>query len=105
MFSRTPFGTQEKTYCKVGAFKNVNISRKDLNIPPQDFRTMANATKLTLYLANQAINHAGIVDSDIPRERIGILISREFGGVGQHPGGPVYRRDGPKRSSIPAAAC
>jgi acyl transferase domain-containing protein/NAD(P)H-dependent flavin oxidoreductase YrpB (nitropropane dioxygenase family)/NAD(P)-dependent dehydrogenase (short-subunit alcohol dehydrogenase family)/acyl carrier protein len=72
-------GTKEKTYCKVGAFQNVDISRKDLNIPPQDFRTMSNATKLTLYLANQAIKDAGIVDSNIPRERIGILISQNSG--------------------------
>ena len=72
-------GTKEKTYCKVGAFQNVNISRKDLGIPPQDFRTMSNATKLTLYLANQAIRDAGIVDSNIPRERIGILISQNSG--------------------------
>ena len=79
MFYEPRPGTQEKTYCKVGAFKNVNISRKDLNIPPQDFRTMANATKLTLYLANQAIKDAGIVDSNIPRERIGILISQNSG--------------------------
>jgi acyl transferase domain-containing protein/NAD(P)H-dependent flavin oxidoreductase YrpB (nitropropane dioxygenase family)/NAD(P)-dependent dehydrogenase (short-subunit alcohol dehydrogenase family)/acyl carrier protein len=72
-------GIQEKTYCKVGAFHHVDISRKDLNIPPQDFRTMSNATKLTLYLANQAIKDAGIVDSNIPRERIGILISQNSG--------------------------
>ena len=72
-------GTKEKTYCKVGAFQNVNISRKDLGMPPQDFRTMSNATKLTLYLANQAIRDAGIVDSNIPRERIGILISQNSG--------------------------
>ena len=79
MFYEPRPGTKEKTYCKVGAFKDVDISRKDLNIPPQDFRTMANATKLTLYLANQAIKDAGIVDSNIPRERIGILISQNSG--------------------------
>jgi acyl transferase domain-containing protein/NAD(P)H-dependent flavin oxidoreductase YrpB (nitropropane dioxygenase family)/NAD(P)-dependent dehydrogenase (short-subunit alcohol dehydrogenase family)/acyl carrier protein len=79
MFYEPRPGTKEKTYCKVGAFQNVNISRKDLGIPPQDFRTMSNATKLTLYLANQAIKDAGIVDSDIPRERIGILISQNSG--------------------------
>ena len=79
LFYESRPGTKEKTYCRVGAFKDVNISRKDLNIPPQDFRTMANATKLTLYLANQAIKDAGIVDSDIPRERIGILISQNSG--------------------------
>ena len=79
MFYEPRPGTQEKTYCKVGAFHHVDISRKDLNIPPQDFRTMSNATKLTLYLANQAIRDAGIVDSNIPRERIGILISQNSG--------------------------
>ncbi len=79
MFYEPRPGTQEKTYCKVGAFHHVDISRKDLGIPPQDFRTMSNATKLTLYLADQAITHAGIVDSAIPRERIGILISQNSG--------------------------
>jgi acyl transferase domain-containing protein/NAD(P)-dependent dehydrogenase (short-subunit alcohol dehydrogenase family)/acyl carrier protein len=72
-------GIKEKSYCKVGAFQNVNISRKDLGIPPQDFRTMSNATKLTLHLADQVIKDSGLVDSDIPRERIGILISQNSG--------------------------
>ncbi|MCX5891222.1 MAG: beta-ketoacyl synthase N-terminal-like domain-containing protein, partial [Deltaproteobacteria bacterium] len=72
-------GAQEKTYCKVGAFKNISISRKDLDIPPQDFRTMSNSTKLTLHLANQVIKESGLVDANIPRERIGILISQNSG--------------------------
>ena len=79
MFYEPRPGVKEKTYCKVGAFQNIDISRKHLGIPPQDFRTMANATKLTLHLANQAIQNAGIVDSNIPRERIGILISQNSG--------------------------
>jgi len=70
---------QGKTYCKVGAFQNISISRKELGIAPQDFRTMSFATKLTLWLAEHAIRQSGILDSDIPRERIGVLISQNSG--------------------------
>ena len=69
----------EKTYCKVGAFQHLDISRKDLGIAPQDFRTMTHATKVTLWLAEQAIQESGILETDIPRERIGILISQNSG--------------------------
>ena len=42
-----------QAYCNVGAFQNIDISRKELGIAPQDFRTMADSTKLTLWLAEQ----------------------------------------------------
>jgi malonyl CoA-acyl carrier protein transacylase len=69
----------DKTYCKVGAFLDFSISRSDLGIPPQDFRTMTEATKLTLWLADKAIQASGILESDIPRERIGVIISQNSG--------------------------
>ena len=69
----------DKTYCKVGAFLDFPISRSDLGIPPQDFRTMTDATKLTLWLADKAIRASGILESDIPRERIGVIISQNSG--------------------------
>ena len=69
----------EKTYCQVGAFQHIDISRKDLGISPQDFRTMTYATKLTLWLAARAIEDSGILSSDIPRERIAVLISQNSG--------------------------
>ncbi|HSO71574.1 MAG TPA: beta-ketoacyl synthase N-terminal-like domain-containing protein, partial [Thermodesulfobacteriota bacterium] len=69
----------EKTYCKVGAFQHLDITRKDLGIAPQDFRTMTHATKVTLWLADQAIQESGILSADIPRERIAILISQNSG--------------------------
>ncbi|MFC1828691.1 SDR family NAD(P)-dependent oxidoreductase [Thermodesulfobacteriota bacterium] len=68
-----------KTYCNVGAFQNIDISRKELGIAPQDFRSMADATKLTLWLAEQVIRESGLLDSGIPRERIGVLISQNSG--------------------------
>ena len=49
----------EKTYCKVGAFQNIDINRKELGIPPQDFRTMSNSTRLTLWLAHHALADSG----------------------------------------------
>ena len=49
---------------------------------------------------NQAIKESGIVDSNIPRERIGHSHLPEFGGIGQHPGRPGHRRDGPEDRSF-----
>lgn len=69
----------EKTYCKVGAFMDLDISRKDLEIPPPDFRTMTGATKITMWLADKAIKESAILDSDIPRDRIAVLISQNSG--------------------------
>jgi malonyl CoA-acyl carrier protein transacylase len=69
----------DKTYCQVGAFLDFPVSRAELGIPPQDFRTMTEATKLTLWLAEKAIQNSGILDSDIPRERIGVVVSQNSG--------------------------
>ena len=69
----------DKTYCQVGAFLDFPISRSELGIPPQDFRTMTEATRTTLWLADRAIRASGILESDIPRERIGVLISQNSG--------------------------
>jgi malonyl CoA-acyl carrier protein transacylase len=69
----------DKTYCKVGAFLDFHASRNELGIPPQDFRTMTEATKNTMWLADRAIRASGILESDIPRERIGVLISQNSG--------------------------
>jgi malonyl CoA-acyl carrier protein transacylase len=69
----------DKTYCKVGAFLDFPISRKELGIPPHDFRTMTQATKITMWLADKAIRESGLLDADIPRERIGVLISQNSG--------------------------
>ena len=68
-----------KTYCNVGAFQNISVSRKELGIAPQDFRSMADSTKLTLWLAEEVIQQSGLLESGIPRERIGVLISQNSG--------------------------
>ncbi len=69
----------DKTYCKVGAFQDLQISRLELGMSPHDFRTMADSTKISMWLADRAIRASGILDSDIPRERIGVLISQNSG--------------------------
>ncbi len=69
----------EKTYCDIGAFMQLDISRRDIGAAPHDFRTMTGATRLTMLLADQAIRESGILDSDIPRERISVLISQNSG--------------------------
>ncbi len=78
IYDPTP-GAPEKTYCQAGAFINIHLSRQELGIPPQDFRTMANSTRLTMYLANQAITDSGILESGIPRERIAVIVSQNSG--------------------------
>ena len=69
----------DKTYCQVGAFVDFHVSRNELGIPPQDFRTMTSATRLTMWLAQKAIRASGILESGIPRERIAVLISQNSG--------------------------
>jgi malonyl CoA-acyl carrier protein transacylase len=69
----------DKTYCTVGAFLDFPISRSDLGIPPQDFRSMTSSTKLTMWLADRAIRESGILESGIPAERIGVIISQNSG--------------------------
>ena len=69
----------DKTYCNVGAFVDFNVSRNELGIPPQDFRTMTSSTKITMWLADKAIKASGLLNSNIPRERIGVLISQNSG--------------------------
>jgi malonyl CoA-acyl carrier protein transacylase len=69
----------DKTYCNVGAFLDFHISRSELGIPPHDFRTMTEATRITMWLADKAIRASGILESDVPRERIAVLISQNSG--------------------------
>ncbi len=69
----------DKTYCQVGAFVDFHVSRNELGIPPQDFRTMTSATRITMWLAQRAIRASGILESGIPRERIAVLISQNSG--------------------------
>ncbi len=68
-----------KTYCKVGAFLDFHISRNEIGVPPHDFRSMTEATKITMWLAEKAIGASGILESNIPRERIAVLISQNSG--------------------------
>ncbi len=69
----------DKTYCTVGAFLDFQVARNELGVPPHDFRTMTEATKITLWLAEKAIHASGLLKSNIPRERIAVLISQNSG--------------------------
>jgi malonyl CoA-acyl carrier protein transacylase len=69
----------DKTYCQVGAFLDFPIDRNELGIPPHDFRSMTQATRISMWLADRAIRASGILTSDIPRERIAVLISQNSG--------------------------
>jgi malonyl CoA-acyl carrier protein transacylase len=69
----------DKTYCRVAAFVDFHVSRTELGIPPQDFRTMTTATRNTMWLAQNALRDSGLLESGIPRERIAVLISQNSG--------------------------
>jgi malonyl CoA-acyl carrier protein transacylase len=69
----------DKTYCNVGVFLDFHVSRNELGIPPHDFRSMTEATRITMWLADRAIRASGILDSDIPRERIAVIVSQNSG--------------------------
>ncbi|HXV19438.1 MAG TPA: beta-ketoacyl synthase N-terminal-like domain-containing protein, partial [Desulfuromonadales bacterium] len=69
----------DRTYCNVGAFLDFQVSRTELGIPPQDFRSMTSATKLTLWLADKALRASGLLESGIPRERIAVIIAQNSG--------------------------
>lgn len=73
--------TPEKTYCDCAALMDMQISRNDIDVPPQDFRTMTEATRLTLLMGQRIVERCGILDSDIPRDRIGVIVSQNPGGV------------------------
>ncbi len=69
-------GVSRKAYCNAAAFASVNISCEDLGLSPHDFRTMSDSTKLTLHLAQKAILESGILQSGIPKKRIGVFVSQ-----------------------------
>ena len=81
----------DRTYCNVGAFLDFQVSRTELGIPPQDFRSMTSATKLTLWLADQAIRSSGLLESGIPRERIAVIIAQNSGEAAGTLNGTIIR--------------
>jgi len=75
-------GKPLKTYCRVAAFQSLNVSRKEIGVPPQDFNSMCQSTRMTLWLAEKAIEDSGLLDSDTPRDRIGVIVSQNAGEIG-----------------------
>jgi len=65
-----------KTYCRVAAFQQLQVNRHDIDVSPQDFKNMTTATKLALWTAKQAVDDAGILQSDIDRQKIGVILSQ-----------------------------
>jgi len=64
------------TYSQAGGFMRFECTRKDLGVSPQDFRTMSQSTRLTLFLARRAVRESGLLESGIPGERIAVLTSQ-----------------------------
>ena len=63
------------SYTDVGAFMELQCTRKDLGVSPQDFRTMSYSTRLTLLLARRAIEESGLAVR-VPGARVAVLTSQ-----------------------------
>jgi len=64
LFRSAPRAT-DKTYCRWAPSWIFQVSRNELGISPQDFRTMTSATRTTLWHAQRAIQASGILESGI----------------------------------------
>ena len=67
------------SYCDVIARMDHGVTRQDLGAPPQDFRIMSASTRITLLLAGQAVEQAGLAHADYAPERVGVFISQNSG--------------------------
>ena len=65
-----------RTYCRAAAFHGLRVGRKDIDVPPQDFKNMTEATKIALWIAGQAVSDSHILDSKVDRHRIGVILSQ-----------------------------
>ena len=65
-----------KTYCRAAAFHDLRVSRRDIAVAPQDFKNMTEATKIALWVAGNAVTDSHILESDIARQRIGVILSQ-----------------------------
>lgn len=72
-------GVPEKTYARVGAFADLQIDRRTLDLPPQDFRTLCRASRLSLWLAGAAIADAGLTGAGLDPDRVGVIITQNSG--------------------------
>lgn len=75
-------GRKGKTYCRVGAFLDLDISRQQLGLSPTDFKGMTESTRLTLWLAQQALADSGLLGAALDPERIGVVVSQNSGDAG-----------------------
>lgn len=68
--------TSGRTYCRAAAFHDLRPGRRDIGVPPQDYRNMTEATKIALWVADRAVGDAGILASEVDRHRIGVVLSQ-----------------------------
>lgn len=66
------------SYCDVIARMDHSATRQELGVAPHDFRLMSASTRLTLLLAGQAVEQAGLADAYAP-DRVGVFVSQNSG--------------------------
>ncbi|MEG2173109.1 MAG: beta-ketoacyl synthase N-terminal-like domain-containing protein, partial [Desulfovibrionaceae bacterium] len=67
------------SYCGVIGHANLECTRQDLGLPPQDFRAMSTSTRMSLFMAKQAIEAAGLVEAGYDPQRVAVIVSQNSG--------------------------
>jgi acyl transferase domain-containing protein/NAD(P)H-dependent flavin oxidoreductase YrpB (nitropropane dioxygenase family)/acyl carrier protein len=78
-FLHPEFLAGRRSYCGVSAPLSLEIRRHDVHLPPHEFRDLSYSTRLTLWLAEQAVADAGLLAAGYAPERIGVFVSQNSG--------------------------
>lgn len=78
-FFDAPFVPGVNSYCNVVGLCNIALTRHDLQLPPQDFLTMPASSRLTLFVAQQAVAASGLLQAGYDPQRVGVFLSQNAG--------------------------
>ena len=78
-FLHPEFLAGKRSYCGVSAPLTLEIERQDVHLPPHEFRDLSSSTRLTLWLAEQAVADAQLLEAGYAPERIGVFVSQNSG--------------------------
>lgn len=78
-FTTPPFVPGLSSYCDILASCDLQISRQELGLPPQDFQAMSASARRTLLVAGQALKASGLAEAGYAPERVGVFVSQNAG--------------------------
>ena len=78
-FLHPEFLAGKRSYCGVSGSLALDIQRQDIHLPPHEFRDLSFSSRLTLWLAEQAVADAQLLEAGYAPERIGVFVSQNSG--------------------------